>query len=64
MSDELLEIARNMSAHIIGSMDSIYEHLQTHKRWNDLMCVENQTCVSRQDDKIVGLLQEKGIRDV
>ncbi len=64
MSDELLEIARNMSAHIIGSMDSIYEHLQTHKRWKDLMCVENQTCVSRQDDKIVGLLQEKGIRDV
>ena len=64
MSDELLDIARNMSADIIRSMDSIYEHLQSHKKWSNLMDIKNQTCVSRQDDKSVGLLQEKGIRDV
>ena len=64
MSDELLEIARDKSSHIIGSMDSIYEHLRVHKNWKELMDIQNQTYVSRQDDEIVGLLQENGIRDV
>eukprot|EP01084_Bolivina_argentea_P212182 360721_1 len=62
MYEELLDIANNMSADIITSMDNIYKHLQYHWQWKKLMDIKNQTVVSRQDHKKVGLLQEKGIR--
>eukprot|EP01084_Bolivina_argentea_P120077 212859_1 len=64
MYEELLDIASNMSTNIIASMDSIYDHLKFHPKWNELMDIKNQTVVSRQDHKKVGLLQEKGITDI
>ncbi len=64
MHDELLSIANNMSEDIITSMDSIYEHLQYHSKWEALMNIKNETIISRQDDKKVGLLYEKGITDI
>ncbi len=64
MYDELLAIASDMSTNIIASMDSIYDHLKSHPKWNELMDIKNQTVVSRQDHKKVRLLQEKGITDI
>ena len=45
-------------------MDHIYTHLRSHQDWHKLLAIKNQTVVARQDDERVGLLQEKGIRDV
>eukprot|EP01084_Bolivina_argentea_P255293 429356_1 len=58
MHEELLNIAKLMSQDIINSMDDIYQHLQTHKKWQQLIDIKNETIVSRQDDNKVGLLQE------
>eukprot|EP01084_Bolivina_argentea_P189856 326402_1 len=64
MYEELIDIANNMSSGIINSMDSIYDHLKYHPKWKQLMEIKTQTFVSRQDDKKVGLLQEKGVGDI
>ena len=64
MYQELMKIAHRESQDIIDSMDSIYNHLQTHPKWKELMDIKEETIVSRQDHKKVGLLQEKGIRDI
>eukprot|EP01084_Bolivina_argentea_P015923 29836_1 len=64
MYQDLLEVTNNMSKDIMDTMNSIYEHLESHKRWSKIMAIENQTIISRQDDKRVNLLQERGIRDV
>merc|ERR1719242_909454 len=45
-------------------MDNVYEHLRLHSKWNEIMNIQNQTLISRQDDEAVGLLQESGIRVV
>eukprot|EP01083_Nonionella_stella_P000526 1494_1 len=64
MYEELMSISAAMSHDILNSMDGIYAHLQSHPAWKQLMDIKNETIISRQDDKRVGLLQEKGIRDI
>ena len=49
---------------IVQNMDAIYDHLQCHSKWSDIMNIENETIISRQDDDAVGLLQESGVRDI
>eukprot|EP01084_Bolivina_argentea_P069821 126983_1 len=53
-----------MSQDIISSMNSIYSLFESHPKWQELMNIKNDTEISRQDDKKVGLLKEKGITDV
>eukprot|EP01084_Bolivina_argentea_P198648 340101_1 len=64
MYDELLAIARNMSHDIINSMDSIYEHLQAHRRWKEIEAIKTTSAVLRQDHHKVGLLFDEGIRRI
>ena len=61
MFQKMVEIASGLSEDITAEMDSIYVHLQSHKDWNKLMLIKNQTIVSRQDDDAVGLLKDEGI---
>ena len=63
MFEEMMKIAKGMSAKIDLSMDSIYAHLQTHQDWSRLTAIENETIIVRQDDDRVGLLKENGIKD-
>ncbi len=49
MFEELLGIAKEMSKDIMGSMDSIYRHLQSHEKWTQVMAIKEQSIVSRQD---------------
>ena len=60
MFEELMDVCNNMSKGIIDTMDSIYSHLQSHPKWTELMDIKNQSLISRQDHKTVGLLQGKG----
>ena len=62
--ESMMRITKSMSEKIDNSMRSIFEHLQTHKEWPKLKAIANQTVVERQDDERVGLLIEKGIREV
>mmetsp|Transcript_42253 Transcript_42253/g.69642 ORF Transcript_42253/g.69642 Transcript_42253/m.69642 type:complete len:711 (-) Transcript_42253:126-2258(-) len=64
MYQELMDIAQSMSHSIIETMDSVYGHLRKHDKWDQLMAIKEETIVSRQDDKKVGMLQDKGIMDV
>ena len=64
MYEQLMQIVRGMSAKITASMGSIFEHQQAHKRWPEVLAIENETHIARQDHEQVGLLQESGIRDV
>jgi len=64
MYEELLAIGNAMSSSIVTNMDAIYEHLQSHKQWEQVLAIENQTLIARQDHKSVGLLSEKGLREV
>eukprot|EP01084_Bolivina_argentea_P105697 189285_1 len=64
MYEELMSIAADMSFSIKDSMDGIYKHLQTHPKWNDILKIQNETIINRQDHKTVGLLQQDGIRDI
>eukprot|EP01084_Bolivina_argentea_P227970 385110_1 len=64
MYEELLNIANEMSSDIVDSMDSIYKHLQTHNKWNEIINIKEQSLVTRQDDKKVGLFQNKGFKDL
>ena len=61
---ELMETATGLSKHIMIEMDSIYDHLKTHKDWKKLMSIKNQSFVSRQDHDDVGLLKDDGITAV
>merc|ERR1719419_1245361 len=45
-------------------MDSIYEHLQSHKDWGKIMAIKNETFISRQDHDAVGLLRDHGITGI
>ncbi len=62
--EHLLAITKSMSEKVDNSMDSILAHLKTHKEWPQVMAIENETVVARQDDDRVGLLKDQGIRDV
>eukprot|EP01084_Bolivina_argentea_P069819 126977_1 len=53
-----------MSQDIISSMNSIYSLFESHPKWQELMNIKNDTEISRQDDKKVGLLKEKGITNI
>eukprot|EP01083_Nonionella_stella_P011622 32994_1 len=64
MYEELMDTTDSMSKDIISTMDSIYNHLQSHPKWYTVMGIANKTIVSRQDHSKVGLLHEKGIRDI
>ncbi len=64
MYEELINIAHSMSAGIIDTMDSIYSHLKSHPKFEQLLAVENETVVSRQDHSKVGLLKGKGITNI
>ncbi len=64
MFEELMDIAKNMSQDIVGSMDSIYNHLQSHPKWPEMMSIENRASILRQDHPTVGLLQQKGLKEV
>eukprot|EP01084_Bolivina_argentea_P037754 69806_1 len=64
MYEELIDIVNDMQIDIIKSMNSIYNHLESHPVWQQVVNIKNQTLVSRQDDKKVGLLQEKGIKHI
>eukprot|EP01084_Bolivina_argentea_P012631 23634_1 len=45
-------------------MDSIYDSLKYQNGWKELMNASNETFISRQDDKKVGLLKEEGLMDI
>ncbi len=64
MYEELLNIAKDMSQDIIDSMDSIYKHLQTHEKWNEIINIKDVSNVSRQDHPNVGLFKNKGFKDL
>ena len=64
MFETMLKITKSMSEKIDGSMDSIYQHLQTHQEWDKLKAIKNQEVVQRQDDERVGQLLDKGIRNI
>merc|ERR1711960_76264 len=53
-----------MSAKVDASMHSISEHLRAHREWPRVAAIESQAVVTRQDDDRVGLLQDKGVREV
>eukprot|EP01084_Bolivina_argentea_P044810 82456_1 len=60
----LLDIAQKYCKHIIKSMDKIYKSLENENGWNELILIQNKKLIQRQDDKKVGLLQEKGIGNI
>jgi len=60
----LLKIAKGMSQGITDEMDAIYQHLKSHKDWERIMAIKNNTLISRQDDNEVGLLRDEGITAV
>eukprot|EP00485_Elphidium_margaritaceum_P018703 CAMPEP_0202728576 /NCGR_PEP_ID=MMETSP1385-20130828/185696_1 /ASSEMBLY_ACC=CAM_ASM_000861 /TAXON_ID=933848 /ORGANISM="Elphidium margaritaceum" /LENGTH=829 /DNA_ID=CAMNT_0049394827 /DNA_START=40 /DNA_END=2525 /DNA_ORIENTATION=+ len=62
--EELLAIGNDMSSDIVANMDSIFEHLQSHKQWQKVLAIKNETLVARQDDKKVGLLNDAGLSNV
>ena len=64
MFEHMMTITKSMSEKVDNSMDSIFQHLQSHQEWHKLLALENQSVVPRQDDARVGLLLEKGIREV
>eukprot|EP01084_Bolivina_argentea_P121965 216152_1 len=61
MYQELMKIANTYSENIIKSMDEIYVLLQRGDNWKKLMKIKNETIISRQDDKRVGLLKQFGL---
>jgi len=64
MFERLMEIAKGLSQRITAEMDSIYDHLQTHKDWESIVAIKNKATISRQDDDAVGLLRDRGITEV
>merc|ERR1719333_368707 len=42
----------------------MFDHLQSHNKWDHIVSIENETVIARQDHPDVGLLQESGIRVV
>eukprot|EP00485_Elphidium_margaritaceum_P019937 CAMPEP_0202729016 /NCGR_PEP_ID=MMETSP1385-20130828/185916_1 /ASSEMBLY_ACC=CAM_ASM_000861 /TAXON_ID=933848 /ORGANISM="Elphidium margaritaceum" /LENGTH=582 /DNA_ID=CAMNT_0049395269 /DNA_START=53 /DNA_END=1797 /DNA_ORIENTATION=- len=64
MYQHLMDIVNKQSADIIKNMDCVYRHLQTHEKWSELMAIQNESVVDRQDDAAVGLLHEDGIQSV
>eukprot|EP01084_Bolivina_argentea_P038524 71244_1 len=64
MYEQLLEIAGTFSKNIMKSMTSVYDSLQYQNGWKELMNIKNETFISRQDDKKVGLLKEKALISV
>eukprot|EP01083_Nonionella_stella_P051130 135782_1 len=64
MYQELLEIASTYSDDIMKTMDDIYDSLKHQKGWNELIAINHQTLISRQDDEKVGLLKDDAITDL
>ena len=64
MYEKLLNVAKDMSKDIIESMDSIYEHLSSHKKWEQVMHIKNVSHITRQDDPKVGLFKDKSFKDL
>ena len=62
--EAMMKITKSMSEKIDNSMHSIYDHLQTHKEWENMTTIKNQNVVTRQDDDRVGQLTDQGIRDM
>ena len=62
--EQMLQITQGMADKVELSMRNIYDHLRTHSQWQQLLAIQDQTVVARQDDARVGLLLEKGIREV
>merc|ERR1719242_2152312 len=61
---ELMRITDLKQEKIIQNMDAVYEHLTAHSKWDEIMNIQNQTMIDRQDHDAVGLLKEEGIRDI
>ena len=64
MFERMMKIAKSMAEKIDNSMNSIFEHLQSHQEWDSVLAIKNQAIVERQDDARVGLLKGNGIRDI
>merc|ERR1719204_2231445 len=64
MFEEMLAITKSMAEKIDNNMESIFSHLKSHSEWSKLQALGNQSIVERQDDQRVGLLQEKGVREM
>merc|ERR1719419_1078212 len=62
--EEMMSVADGMQEKIVQNMDSVFEHLQSHQKWDSVTSIENTTVIARQDHPKVGLLQEAGIRDI
>ena len=62
--EDMLAITQSMTEKIHQSMDSIYTHLGEHQEWSRVTDIKNETVIARQDDERVGLLHERGIRDI
>ena len=60
----MLKVTQGIADKIDASIRSIFQHLQSHSEWAAVTAIENQSVVARQDDERVGLLLEKGIREV
>eukprot|EP01084_Bolivina_argentea_P227971 385111_1 len=64
MYQELLNIAKDMSSDIIDSMNSIYQHLETHNQWKQITDIKERSDVPRQDNPKVGLFKNTGFQDL
>eukprot|EP00485_Elphidium_margaritaceum_P003782 CAMPEP_0202706196 /NCGR_PEP_ID=MMETSP1385-20130828/18651_1 /ASSEMBLY_ACC=CAM_ASM_000861 /TAXON_ID=933848 /ORGANISM="Elphidium margaritaceum" /LENGTH=717 /DNA_ID=CAMNT_0049364609 /DNA_START=109 /DNA_END=2262 /DNA_ORIENTATION=- len=64
MYEELMTVVKKQSLDIVQTMDSVFNHLQTHPKWQQLMAIEHRTVVDRQDHKQVGLLKDDGIQRI
>lgn len=62
--EDMLFIVEGMTQKIDDSMNSIYEHLKTHRQWQQLTAIANQSIVERQDDDRVGLLKDTGVTNI
>lgn len=62
--EQLMEITNGIQHKIVQNMDSIYHHLGTHRQWQRVEQIQNQSVITRQDHEAVGLLQEPGIQRI
>jgi len=62
--EAMMSVTDGMQQKIVQNMDSVFEHLQRHSKWDEITSIENETLIDRQDHDKVGLLQEAGIRDI
>ena len=49
--ERMMTITQSMSQKIDNSMDAIFKHLVAHSEWENVVAIQNQTVVERQDDE-------------